>query len=182
MELEVETTLTTGMPAKIRALVNDLLVLPGTDKRYYTSGSKEYVLMTVNSIVFSFWTTTLDLVSIALTNAQITFTSLDGSMNAKHRQSALTSFINDLNIKVIMISLRYGANGLNLTVANHVFLMEPQWNPMVEDQALDRVHRIGQIKEVTTVRYIVENTLEEVCLGTQTHGEMQLAKMHIERS
>lgn len=51
---------------------------------------------------------------------------------------------------------------LNLTAANHVFLMEPQWNPMVEDQALDRVHRIGQTKEVTTVRYIVKNTLEKV--------------------
>lgn len=52
---------------------------------------------------------------------------------------------------------------LNLTAANHVFLMEPQWNPMVEDQALDRVHRIGQKKEVTTTRYIVKKTLEEVC-------------------
>lgn len=52
---------------------------------------------------------------------------------------------------------------LNLTAANHVFLMEPQWNPMIEDQALDRVYRIGQKKEVTTTRYIVNNTLEEVC-------------------
>ena len=52
---------------------------------------------------------------------------------------------------------------LNLTAANHVFLMEPQWNPMVEDQALDRVYRIGQKKEVTTTRYIVKKTLEEVC-------------------
>lgn len=51
---------------------------------------------------------------------------------------------------------------LNLTAANHVFLMEPQWNPMVEEQALDRVYRIGQTKEVTTVRYIVNHTLEEV--------------------
>ena len=52
---------------------------------------------------------------------------------------------------------------LNLTAANHVFLMEPQWNPMLEDQALDRVYRIGQKKEVTTTRYIVKKTLEEVC-------------------
>ncbi len=52
---------------------------------------------------------------------------------------------------------------LNLTAANHVFLMEPQWNPMIEDQALDRVYRIGQKKEVTTTRYIVKKTLEEVC-------------------
>lgn len=51
---------------------------------------------------------------------------------------------------------------LNLTAANHVFLMEPQWNPMLEDQALDRVYRIGQMKEVTTVRYIVKGTIEEV--------------------
>lgn len=52
---------------------------------------------------------------------------------------------------------------LNLTAANHVFLMEPQWNPMIEDQALDRVYRIGQQKEVTTTRYIVNKSLEEVC-------------------
>lgn len=52
---------------------------------------------------------------------------------------------------------------LNLTAANHVFLMEPQWNPMLEEQALDRVYRIGQTKEVTTVRYIVQGTLETVC-------------------
>lgn len=54
------------------------------------------------------------------------------------------------------------ASRLNLTAANHVFLMEPQWNPMIEDQALDRVYRIGQQKEVTTTRYIVKKSLEEV--------------------
>ena len=118
----------------------------------------------MDSIVFSFWTTTLDLVGIALTDAQIAFTRLDGNMTAKNRQHMIKSFIQDPNIKVILVSLRCGANGLNLTVANHVFLMEPQWNPMIEDQALDRVYRIGQRKDVTTVRYIVENTLEEVSL------------------
>ncbi len=56
---------------------------------------------------------------------------------------------------------------LNLTAANHVFLMEPQWNPMLEEQALDRVYRIGQTKEVTTVRYIVQGTLETVCYNCQ---------------
>ena len=55
------------------------------------------------------------------------------------------------------------ASRLNLTAANHVFLIEPQWNPMIEDQALDRVYRIGQKKQVTTTRYIVNKTLEEVC-------------------
>lgn len=51
---------------------------------------------------------------------------------------------------------------LNLTVASRVYLMEPQWNPMVEQQALDRLHRIGQKKEVTTTRYIIRNSIEEV--------------------
>lgn len=55
---------------------------------------------------------------------------------------------------------------LNLTMANNVFLMEPQWNPMLEEQALDRVYRIGQTKEVKTVRYIVSGTLEEVSQPT----------------
>lgn len=58
---------------------------------------------------------------------------------------------------------------LNLTAANHVFLMEPQWNPMLEDQALDRVYRIGQMKEVTTVRYVVKGTLEEASQIDQRH-------------
>ncbi len=62
------------------------------------------------------------------------------------------------------MSFSTDSSRLNLTAANHVFLIEPQWNPMVEDQAFDRVHRIGQTKEVTTVRYIVKNTLEEVHL------------------
>ncbi|KAL2046938.1 hypothetical protein N7G274_000956 [Stereocaulon virgatum] len=82
-------------------------------------------------------------------------------MPSKQRQQALDSFIRDPQMRAIIISLRCGANGLNLTAANHVFLMEPQWNPMLEDQALDRVYRIGQKKEVITTRYIVSMTFEE---------------------
>ena len=67
---------------------------------------------------------------------------------------------NSLSLKAVMSLLTL--RRLNLTAANHVFLMEPQWNPMIEDQALDRVYRIGQKKEVTTTRYVVKKTLEEV--------------------
>lgn len=65
---------------------------------------------------------------------------------------------------------------LTLTAANNVFLMEPQWNPMLEDQALDRVFRIGQTKEVTTIRYIVKGSLEEVCSSQPIirHNEARL--------
>ena len=124
----------------------------------------------------------MDLAGVALDQIGLPYTRVDGTMLAKQRQLALESFVQDPHIRTILISLRCGSNGyvkrsqfycpqllcstdntrLNLTAANHVFLMEPQWNPMVEDQALDRVHRIGQTKEVTTVRYIVKNTLEEV--------------------
>ena len=62
-----------------------------------------------------------------------------------------------------------------MTVANHVFLMEPQWNPMVEDQALDRIHRVGQTKEMTTVRYIVEGTLEKG-IRDQQRGKRNLVE------
>lgn len=133
------------LPVKMRALQEDLLALPETDK----------------SIVFSFWTTTLDLAGVALDQVHIPYTRVDGTMPSKQRQLALESFVEDPRIRTILISLRCGSTGLNLTAANRVFLMEPQWNPMIEDQALDRVHRIGQTKEVTTVRYIVKNTLEE---------------------
>ena len=134
VELSIGPTSTLELPSKVKALINDLLGLPEMDKRYSRFVCRGNVLTIMDSIVFSFWTTTLDLVGIALTNFQIPFTRLDGSMAAKHRQCALTSFINNPKIKVILISLRCGANGLNLTIANHVFLMEPQWNPMIDDR------------------------------------------------
>jgi len=56
---------------------------------------------------------------------------------------------------------------LDLTAASHVHLLEPQWNPMAEEQALDRVHRLGQTRDVTTIRYIVKNSIEEYVLKTQ---------------
>lgn len=68
-----------------------------------------------------------------------------------------------LSVTTFVLLVATNTSRLNLTAANHVFLMEPQWNPMLEDQALDRVYRIGQTKEVTTVRYIVQGTLETVC-------------------
>ncbi|KAL8919003.1 MAG: hypothetical protein Q9172_005180 [Xanthocarpia lactea] len=121
-------------PPKLRALQSDLLNLPKDDK----------------SIIFSFWTTTLDLVGKALKDIQTDYVRFDGTVPRQERQLALRRFKDDPSISVILISLRCGANGLNLTAANHVFLMEPQWNPALEDQALDRVHRMGQTKAVTT--------------------------------
>lgn len=97
---------------------------------------------------------------MALDQVNIAYNRVDDIMLVKQRHLALEKFVQDPHIRTILISLRCGSNGyvetstyklcpidlprLNLTAANHVFLMEPRWNPMVEDQALDRVHRIGQ--------------------------------------
>jgi SWI/SNF-related matrix-associated actin-dependent regulator of chromatin subfamily A3 len=128
-------------------LTKDIASIPATDE----------------SIIFSFWTTTLDLVGIALASLYHPYTRVDGTMPSTQRQAAITSFATDPSVRTILISLRCGSNGLNLTAANHVLLMEPQWNPMLEDQALDRVHRIGQTKEVTTVRYVVQGDAGGEC-------------------
>ena len=76
------------------------------------------------------------------------YTRYDGSMTAKARNEAIMTFQDDANCRVMLISLKAGNSGLNLTVANHVLLLDPFWNPFVEYQAADRCHRIGQQKEV----------------------------------
>uniref|UniRef100_M1DUI4 DEXH helicase-like repair protein n=1 Tax=Solanum tuberosum TaxID=4113 RepID=M1DUI4_SOLTU len=77
------------------------------------------------------------------------------------RDAALKRFTEDANCKILLLSLKAGGVSLNLTVASHVFLMDPWWNPAVEQQAQDRVHRIGQYKPVKIVRFVMENTIEE---------------------
>jgi SNF2 family DNA or RNA helicase len=69
----------------------------------------------------------------------------------------------------MLISLRAGGTGLNLTAADHVFLLDPWWNPAVEDQAADRAHRIGQDKPVLIQRLVARDTVEERILGLQAH-------------
>lgn len=150
------------------------------------------------SIVFSFWTTTLELICTALREIEISYTRVDGTMTSKERQHSLKSLTEDTRVRVILISLRCGSTGylnprclyqhmksniirLNLTAANHVFLMEPQWNPMLEDQAFDRVYRIGQTKEVTTIRYIVKGTFEEVCCR-QSINRRNDARLNVSKS
>ena len=90
----------------------------------------------------------------------------------RERSKAIYEFRNDPEICVFLVSLKAGAIGLNLTVAKHVFLVDPWWNPAVEDQAIERVHRIGQKEKVTVVRFICEKTIEEriIELHSQKRG------------
>jgi superfamily II DNA or RNA helicase len=117
------------------------------------------------ALVFSQWTSLLDLVEPHLQNAGISFTRLDGS--TRDRGAVVSAFSAPDGPPVMLVSLKAGGTGLNLTAADHVFLLDPWWNPAVEDQAADRAHRIGQDKPVMVYRMVAKDTVEEGILALQ---------------
>ncbi|XP_010912213.1 DNA repair protein RAD5A isoform X2 [Elaeis guineensis] len=142
----------------------DLITAP-TDNRFqidieknWVESSKVSVLLRelenlrslgAKSIVFSQWTAFLDLLQIPLSRHNLTFVRLDGTLNQQQRE------------KVLLMSLKAGGVGINLTAASNAFVMDPWWNPAVEEQAVMRIHRIGQTKNVSIKRFIVKGTVEE---------------------
>ncbi|KAL8770922.1 MAG: hypothetical protein Q9209_003573 [Squamulea sp. 1 TL-2023] len=119
------------------------------------------------SVVFSQFTSFLDLIAPALTRANIPFLRFDGSMNQKVRATTITSFTECKRGMVLLLSLRAGGVGLNLTAAKRVFMMDPWWSFAVEAQAIDRVHRMGQEEEVKVVRFVVSGSIEGRMLKIQ---------------
>ncbi|CAK7201263.1 hypothetical protein SEUCBS139899_003966 [Sporothrix eucalyptigena] len=119
------------------------------------------------SVVFSGWTSHLDLIQLALENEGISYCRLDGKMSRNARTNAMDTFRENPDVQVILVSIMAGGLGLNLTTANTVYVMEPQYNPAAEAQAIDRVHRLGQKREVRTVRYIMQDSFEERMLEIQ---------------
>jgi SNF2 family DNA or RNA helicase len=117
------------------------------------------------ALVFSQWTSFLDLVEPHLRAAGLRFGRLDGS--TRDRAGVITRFQDQDGPPVLLISLRAGGVGLNLTAADHVFLLDPWWNPAVEDQAADRAHRIGQDRPVMIYRLVSRETVEERILALQ---------------
>ncbi|MFO0740982.1 MAG: DEAD/DEAH box helicase [Labilithrix sp.] len=117
------------------------------------------------ALVFSQWTSLLDLVEPHLQNANIRFTRLDGS--TKDRGAVVDAFQDPGGPPVLLASLKAGGTGLNLTAADHVFLLDPWWNPAAEDQAADRAHRIGQDRPVMVYRLVAKDTVEERILALQ---------------
>ncbi|KAK5725222.1 DNA helicase rad5 [Elasticomyces elasticus] len=119
------------------------------------------------TVVFSQFTSFLDLLGPALTAARIPTLRFDGSMSQKERAKVLAEFANRTGFTVLFLSLRAGGVGLNLTCAKRVFMMDPWWSFAVEAQAIDRVHRMGQTEEVKVVRFVVEGSIEEKMLKVQ---------------
>jgi len=115
------------------------------------------------ALVFSQWTGFLDLVEPHLKASNIEFTRLDGS--TRDRGGVVSQFQGEDGPPVMLVSLKAGGTGLNLTAADHVFLLDPWWNPAVEDQAADRAHRIGQDRPVMVYRMVTKDTVEERILA-----------------
>jgi len=117
------------------------------------------------ALVFSQFTSLLAILRERLDAAGIRFAYLDGK--SRKRDRIVESFQTDSELSLFLISLKAGGVGLNLTAADHVFLLDPWWNPAVEDQAADRVHRIGQDRPVMVYRLVAADTVEERILDLQ---------------
>ncbi|KAG8631040.1 hypothetical protein KVT40_000180 [Elsinoe batatas] len=121
----------------------------------------------IKSVVFSQFTSFLDILEPELSKAGIPHLRFDGSMAQKQRAAVLTEFAERSRGCVLLLSLRAGGVGLNLTCAKRVFMMDPWWSWAVEAQAIDRVHRMGQTDEVKVVRFVVDASIEEKMLKIQ---------------
>ncbi|KAF5574949.1 helicase-like transcription factor [Fusarium subglutinans] len=119
------------------------------------------------SVVFSYWTKMLDLVQHALLQAGFLCERIDGQYSIKQRENALTKFAIDPCCTVMLATFGSGGEGIDLTSANCVHLLEPHWNPMAEEQAIARVHRIGQQRQVTVTKYITPDSIEEYVQSIQ---------------
>lgn len=115
-------------------------------------------------LIYSQFTSMLELVAKALKDKGVSYFLLDGSTSSLKRQEMVQQFQEDPNISVFLLSLKAGGVGLNLTAADYVLLLDPWWNEAVEMQAIARVHRIGQKKTVIAKRYLTPNSIEEKML------------------
>ncbi|MBP5296605.1 MAG: DEAD/DEAH box helicase, partial [Bacteriovoracaceae bacterium] len=118
------------------------------------------------AIIFSQFTTYLDIIQNAFKAHNYNFSRIDGTQSIKKRQQQVDLFQEGKN-PLFLISLKAGGVGLNLTAASYVFIMDPWWNPAVENQAIDRAHRIGQKNTLTVYRPVIKDTVEEKILDLQ---------------
>ena len=116
-------------------------------------------------LVFSQFTSFLSLVKTRLERENVVYEYLDGQ--TRNRKERIDRFQTDSNCSVFLISLKAGGLGLNLTAAEYVYILDPWWNPAVEQQAIDRAHRIGQTRHVFAYRLICENTVEQRIIELQ---------------
>ncbi|KJA21693.1 hypothetical protein HYPSUDRAFT_41836 [Hypholoma sublateritium FD-334 SS-4] len=133
--------------SKIEALVEELSNLRLQDA-------------TTKSLVFSQFVNFLDLIAFRLQRAGFSVCRLEGTMSPQARDATIKHFMNNVEVTVFLVSLKAGGVALNLTEASRVYLMDSWWNPAVEYQAMDRIHRLGQRRPVQAIKLVVEDSIE----------------------
>lgn len=118
-------------------------------------------------IIFSQWTSLLDLLEVPVSEKSWGYRRYDGSMNAKLRADAVDDFKNKPTVRMMLVSLKAGNAGLNLNCASQVVIMDPFWNPYIEEQAIDRAHRLGQTRPVMVHRVLIKETVEDRIIALQ---------------
>ncbi len=119
------------------------------------------------TIIFSQFTSLLDLLEVPISRKNWGYKRYDGSMSSTQRNDAVLAFTDKPDCKIMLVSLKAGNSGLNLVAASQVIIFDPFWNPYIEEQAIDRAHRIGQMRPVQVHRVLVENTVEDRILALQ---------------
>jgi non-specific serine/threonine protein kinase len=169
----VQLSVLTGL-MKLRQICDSPAILKETDKFDNHSVKIQELVrgLTENTgnhkaLVFSQFLGMLSLIRAELDKLNIPYVYFDGATSSAEREKAIQAFQNNEECRVFLISLKAGGVGLNLTAADYVYIVDPWWNPAVEQQAIDRTHRIGQTKNIFAYRLICKDTIEEKILLLQ---------------
>ena len=168
-------------PLELDSLVHPAIELGETanqpDIDVDTSSSKVEALLEIlkashkkkgtKTVVFSQWTSFLNIVQAQLDSHGYRYARIDGTMRANQRDASLTALETDAECTIMLASLAVCSVGLNLVAANQVILADSWWAPAIEDQAIDRVHRLGQTKPTTVWRLVMNDSIEDQVLNIQ---------------
>lgn len=151
-----------GLPPKILALLEAIQKMQPNEK----------------GVIFSQFTKYLDLIGKALADAGHSFVRIDGSVPAKKRIVYIHAFNKEEDTpRFILCSLLAAGTGINLTRGNHAFMMDCWWNEAIENQAMDRIHRIGQKRKVNITRFVMKDSVEERIVELQEAKSMQAKRV-----
>jgi superfamily II DNA or RNA helicase len=172
-KLEVENNVFAALELllRLRQACCHISLIPGQKSIYSSKVSlliqtlEDSIALGHKALIFSQWTSYLDLIEPSLRDHGISFLRLDGT--TKNREQVIEEFQTQSSSQVMLLSLKAGGVGITLTAADHIFFMDPWWNPAIENQAADRAHRIGQRNPVLIHRIVAQDTVEEKILNLQ---------------
>ena len=168
-------------PLEVETLVRPAVELGESSEQpnidFDTSSSKVEALLSIlkashkkegtKTVIFSQWTSFLNIIQAQLDEHGYKYARIDGTMRANQRDASLHALENDPECRIMLASLAVCSVGLNLVAANQVILADSWWAPAIEDQAVDRVHRLGQTKPTTVWRLVMNDSIEDTVLNIQ---------------